>query len=684
MNLGLSGLASNFDWRSLVDQLSDVERAPQRRLRTEQLALGRRNIAYANIATQLAALKTRTDALADATLFNSRLAQTGDSTVASAATTSGAALGTYTFNFTQLATASTHQGAVNAGQKLSATNDVSGLVLSAAGLGTAITAGTFTVNGQQVTVATSDTLQGVFDKISTATGGAVTGTYDNTTDKLTLTSGSEIVLGSATDTINFLAVTKLYNTGTGAITSTAALGVVKQTAALASANFATAVSDGGAGAGGFKINGVSISFNASVDTVTDLVARINNSNSGVTASYDTLNDRFALTSKSTGDVGIALQDVTGNFLAASGLTAGALARGKDLIYNVNGGGQLTSHANVITDADHGIQGLTVTALKGAETISATPDTLSAPMFIGQFGGAGITTRVRTAPPHNLQHGHAIRFQTTGTLPSQIDADTTYWVRRVDSTNVTIHRTAAEANSNTNAINFGTAPPFTGDAYMVQVNPLTGGSTTGPAATTTITVSSDTAKVSTAINDFLAEYNKSQALIDAQTASTTDAKGKVTAGTLAAESDASELSTKLRSIANAVVSGLSGTISQLAGLGIDSNGTDDTLALSSSVLLDAALADNLNGVKELFSNSTSGLGVQLSAYLESVTGEEGSLVTKRDNLDKQVAGIDTQVSDLERLVLLNEQRLVDSFIAMETAQSKINQQLQFLQQRFGTQ
>jgi flagellar capping protein FliD len=667
-----------------VDQLSDVERAPQRRLRTEQVALGRRNTAYANIATQLSALKTRADALADATLFISRLAQTGDSTVASAAAASGAALGTYTFNFTQLATASAHQGTVNAGQKLNATNDVSGLVLSSAGLGVAVTAGTFTVNGQQVTIATSDTLQGVFDKISTATGGAVTGSYDNTTDKISLSSGSEIVLGSATDTSNFLAVTKLYNTGTGAITSTAALGVVKQTAALASANFATAVSDGGAGAGEFKINGVSISFSASVDTVTDLVARINNSAAGVTASYDTLNDRFTLTSKSTGDVGIALQDVTGNFMAASGLSTGALARGKDLVYTVNGGGQLTSHSNVITDADHGIQGLTVTALKGAETVTAAPDTLSAPMLIGQFGGAGIATRVRATPPHNLQHGHAIRFQTTGTLPSQINADTTYWVRRVDSTNVTIHPTAADATANTNAINFGTAPPYTGDAYMVQVDPLTGGSTTGPDATTTVTVSSDTAKVKTAINDFLAEYNKSQALIDSQTASTTDAKGKVTAGTLAAESDASELAGKLRATANAAVSGLTGSITQLAALGIDSNGTDDTLALSDSTLLDAALADNLNGVKDLFSHATGGLGVQLSAYLERVIGEEGSLVTKQDNLDKQVAGIDTQVSDLERLVLLNEQRLVDSFIAMETAQSKINQQLQFLTQRFGTQ
>ena len=40
-------------------------------------------------------------------------------------------------------------------------------------LGSVAVTGTFTVNGKQITLATSDTLQAVFDKISTATGGAV-------------------------------------------------------------------------------------------------------------------------------------------------------------------------------------------------------------------------------------------------------------------------------------------------------------------------------------------------------------------------------------------------------------------------------------------------------------------------------------------------------------------------------
>jgi hypothetical protein len=89
----------------------------------------------------------------------------------------------------------------------------------------------FTVNGKQVTLATTDSLQQVFDKIATATSNTVTASYDSsvgqpTSDKITLGSGSPIILGSATDTSNFLQVAQLFNNGTGSISSTSALGSV--------------------------------------------------------------------------------------------------------------------------------------------------------------------------------------------------------------------------------------------------------------------------------------------------------------------------------------------------------------------------------------------------------------------------------------------------------------------------
>src|SRR6185436_11709999 len=116
---------------------------------------------------------------------------------------------------------------------------------------------------------------------------------------------------------------------------------------------------------------------------------------------------------------------------------------------------------------------------------------------------------------------------------------------------------------------------------------------------------------------------------------------------------------------------------LESLGITSNGDDDKLTLSDSTRLDAALASNLGEVKSLFTNATDGLAVKLGEYLENTVGDDGTLPTKQSNLDKQVSSIDDQITEQERLVQINREQLVASFIAMEKAQQVINQQLQFL-------
>ena len=567
-DLGLSGLASGFDWRTLVDQLTEVERSPQRVLRLEQQTIGERKNAYAGIATQMGVLWNRVKTLQETSLFEARAARVSDATAATASAAAGAALGTYSFNITQLATAAVQQGASNAGAPLNSTNDVSALVLSDAGFSTAVTAGTFTVNGKQITIAASDTLQGIFDAISAATAGDVTGSYDSSTDKITLSSSSTITLGSATDTSNFLAVARLYNNGTDNVISSSALGGIQISSVLDSANFAVPVSDGGAGSGKFMINGIVIAFNASTETVSDVLKRINDSAAGVIASYDSANDRFLLTNKNTGDVGFAVEDVTGNFLTATGLAGGTLERGQDTLYNVNGGGQLRSQSTTITESSSGITGVSVTVLKD-------------------------------------------------------------------------------------------------DSSVI------------------VDVISDTQKIRMAITDFIAEYNRVQGLIDTNTASSTDAKGQVTAGTLAGESDAFSLAGRLRALVTSEFSFLTGTVKRLESLGITTSGDNNNLTLSHSAKLDTALAANLTEVKDLFTNSSSGLAITLNDFLDNAVGEEGNLLTKQDNLIRQTAALDQQILDQERLVQANRERLIASFVAMEKAQQQVNQQLQFLSQRFGT-
>jgi flagellar hook-associated protein 2 len=566
-SINLSGLASGFDWSTFVDQMVEVEQAPEKTLRTEQNTLTQSNNAYGSIKTELGVLSNRVADLQQASFFATRLAASSDTTIASATAAANAALGQYTIDVSHLATASVQSGAADIGAPLVGTSGL-GVALSAAPFATAVTAGTFTVNGKQVTIATTDTLQQVFDKISAATQGAVTARYNSGTgqDTFTLSSATPIVLGSATDTSNFLLAAKLHNNGTGSITSTAALGAVQLSSKLASANLATAVSDGGSGNGAFKINGVTITFSTAVDSLANVIDRINSSAAGVTASYDALTDRMVLTNRTTGDLGIGLQDVTGNFLAATGLSTGTLQRGDDLEYTVNGGGTLTSHSNTISPDDSGLAGLTLTVSKQ-----------------------------------------------------------------------------------------GTA---------------------------TINVASDTATIKKAITDFIDEFNKVQSLIDTNTTSSTDSSGKVTAGTLANDSDADEIASTLRNLTNSTQPDLAGLLKSLNDIGIVSNGYDNTLKVDDDSKLDYALANHLSDVQALFTDSKTGLATSLSAFLDRTIGENGTLVAKQAALTKQASSIDTQIADMERVIQADKERMIEEFTAMETAQATINQQLSYLLKTFG--
>ena len=585
-NLAISGLASGFDWQSLVTQLVTLERSPETLLQVQQSLLGQQNIALGGIKTELGVLQNAAAGLKDSTLYDSRSATPSDATLASATAAAGTTAGTYSFNVSQLASAAVWKGTTEAGGHLSSENvgskynsTASGPTLSAAPFAQAVTAGTFTVNGKQITIATSDTLKDVFDRISSVTGEAVTASYSKDSDKITLSSSSAIILGSGADTSNFLQVAKLSNSntvttddgdGTFTVTmaSAAKLGSVRTTGALTNANLGDDISDGGSGNGAFTINGVSISFSATSDSLTNVIDRINNSAAGVIASYDSANNRLSLTNKANGDVGISLQDSAGsNFLAATGLTGGSLTRGEDLLYTVNGGPQLSSRTNTITGDSSGITGLSVTAL-------------------------------------------------------------------------------AEKSF-------------------------------------TVTVAGDTAKIKTAITSFVNAYNKVQAAINTETASSTNATGKVTAGTLAGDQDTATLNSRLRELMNSTVSGLSGTLKRLDSLGFVSNGNDDSLSTADLSGLDNALATNLSGVKDLFSNTSTGLAVQFNSFLDSTIGDKGSLVTHQTNLTTQSTAIDTQISNMESQILSYQQQLTDGFIAMEVAQSQSNQQLAYLTKAFAS-
>ncbi len=395
LDMSISGLASGFDWKSVVDQLTAVERTPQATVRTEQATLSRRRDALGQIATQLTDLQTKATALGDATLYTRRSGGSSDSSVATVSAADGAVTGTNTISVLTLATPSSWLGATSGvisplnSASVDANTAATGSTMASAGWGATFTAGTVTVGvkdnttgtvtNRQITVAATDTLKEVLSKLDTAIGPALSAKYSNATDQVTLTppAGSSLILGASSDTSNLLSCLKLFTPAAGAnAVSASKLGSLRLSSTLTAQPLTTALTYGvSATTGRFSINGVSIDY-SSTSTLSSVLNSINDSAAGVQASFDSSQNRIVLKNKEPGNRGVVLSDTAGsNFLTAFGLIGGTLNSGTDLEYSINGGSTLKARSNTITDADSGLTGLTITAAKvGTTTITSANDT----------------------------------------------------------------------------------------------------------------------------------------------------------------------------------------------------------------------------------------------------------------------------------------------------------------------
>ena len=387
----ISGLLSNqaFDWKSIVDQLIAADSGPITALTAEKTTNTDKSTALDTLKTALTDLQDSVQAIRAGNVFSARNVSSDTvGTTWNSNSANGATVGTYKFAVTQLATKASTAGATDIGSGLSATSDVAGLTIANLPVATAVTAGTFTVNGQPVNLALTDSLADVFGKISTATSGHVAASYDPVADGITLTSDTgSLVLGAANDTSNFFQAMKVANNGTPTTGSSAALGTVKLTSPLASSGLRGAITAvDSSGNGSVTVNGVAIAYNINTDSLSSILSRVNQSSAGVNASYDSTSDRVVFANKTTGDVGLGLNEATGGLLGALGITTGStFTAGKNALFTVNGGAVLSSASNTLDAATHGVTGLSVTVnSETTQTVSVDSDTASMQTSIQDF------------------------------------------------------------------------------------------------------------------------------------------------------------------------------------------------------------------------------------------------------------------------------------------------------------
>jgi flagellar hook-associated protein 2 len=386
MGLALSGLASGFDWQSIVDQLIEVSRTPQNRMRAEKSQLASKTSALNEIKGLVTTFKSSLEGLGSENTVLKRSATFASTTTDWAATaTQDTPIGQYVFELTQKATSAKLEGTTGVAGSGVPGGDPSTASLASLNVGRTLTAGTFTVNGEVITISsTANTLQSVLDDIQTAlqvSDPTATVNYNAGTDQIELSSGSQIQLGAANDTSNFLQAMKLSTGGNaGVVASSSALGAISLTNPISSANFSSGIGDGS-----FDVNGVTISYTTG-DSVQSVLNQINASSAGVNASYDYGAGKFVLTNKTTGDVGIFVTNDTGGLAGAMGFSGGVFTSGTDAEFTINGGSTLTSRSNVLDETAHGIAGLSITATteNDPQTVTISSDSEATKSSLNDF------------------------------------------------------------------------------------------------------------------------------------------------------------------------------------------------------------------------------------------------------------------------------------------------------------
>lgn len=410
-SVSASGLITGIDSSSIISKLVQVAQQPITGLQNQITALQSQKTAIQDFRTQLLALETSAQALTDGSLFNQYSTTSSDTSVLSA-TPSGTSsvLGAYSIQVNSLASSTV----ANSSSKLGAAIDPT-VALDSSGMGTAVTAGTFTINGVQFTVdPTTDSLNTILSNINSSAAG-VTATYNSSTDTVTLsntTAGNTnlINLGATGDTSNFLSaldVTGATQTtdgnGSTTLTSTKNLGAIDPGATLNTVNFAS----GALTSGSFQINGVSIAVDPTTESLSDVLAKINSSDAQVTASYNSANDTIQVVSNTLGSRTIAFTSGTSNFLDVTNLTGATQTAGSDAQYSINGGAVQTSNTNTISNA---IGGVSLSLLStGTSTVTVASDTSSIVSAVQDFIKQYNTTMTQIASVTGS--GGALQFDT---------------------------------------------------------------------------------------------------------------------------------------------------------------------------------------------------------------------------------------------------------------------------------
>lgn len=385
-----SAFNANSGLNLLINQFMALERRPLTSLNAKKTSLNTIINIYSDLKSTLADLQTAARDLASTSIssvYNSRTTSSSDETKLTTSAGTGAAVGTFQIRIKQLATGASIQStgelitkaAAKSTSKVAPGSGTIDITKSFASAGFTNTPdGTVTINGQTFTLSDYSTVQSFLDAVNNDVTANSNIYYNKTEDTFYIEqkSGNTDLVISETGSnplfseIKIAANTYAGNGNTG----------IQSDVLLNKANFDGILTS--TTSGSFKINGITLTYNTTTDTLDSILSKINSSTANVNAFYDSSLDKVILKSKSTGSTDtITLSDVSGNLLNTLNLSGATATNGTDSLFTINStnaADQITKSTNsfTINGVTYSLKNTNVTAYTDSTytTITVNQDT----------------------------------------------------------------------------------------------------------------------------------------------------------------------------------------------------------------------------------------------------------------------------------------------------------------------
>ncbi len=686
-DFAISGLGSGMDWSSLIDKIMEIEHRPVDLLEQRKQDYQNKLSAWQEINTKLLSLKTSAEDIMsedDFDVFTTQLSSnssTNAEDILLATSGSDASPGTYSIRVLSVATPESIQSK-------SFTDSDSALGIS----------GDILINGQLVSIDSTDTLMDISGKINSLNSGVVASIIELGTNqyRLSLTAedtGSEgmtILNASSNNVLQDLGLagsskTILHRSSNGAESnrfsdSTTAIGSL--------------LSLSSAPSGTVQIAGISVAIDLSTDSLTDIVDNINTAwqaagNTGNIAELNQDSNGYYITIDSTNIVD------SNNVLETLGVLKSQQEATTEVQQNsiaLTSGGNPVTDSTLITDIDTDTGNPKV-----GETI-----TISGTDHDGNTVQSTFTISSTSTIADLLS---SIESAFNNTVTATVTSDGYIQITDNTSGNSQLSIQLLANNEQGGGLNFGefteTVEGYdmetnSGQDAQIEVNGniITSNSNTitdvipgvtlnikkaDPDTTVTLNVEHD---IDTIINNIKTFFNNANDLItyiNNQYEFDED-NPKPLSGDLTLHMLKMDLTDNLRD----PVSGLDSNKNFLSWIGIT---TDDRGIFSiDEETLREKLANNFDDVKNLFisTDSTNGVAARIDDFVNNVTDSlnNGYVSVRIDTLNDTISDIDDEIQTMERSLAIKRETLNQQYNALEQFVTQMHQMTNWLNMQFN--